>query len=403
MMDDQRPFRGQPNGVSSFFPTKDKMLKAALLGFLGLVNADAAVTGNCLTQRIDFTDPSRFPQLTRVFALDGIQSNRDITELDTSRYDFTIDYFSNQVRLMQGGGVNLTISDNPRTENPDAPRLSTTRFMLYGKVTARLRAVPIPGVVTTFVTLGPNLPDAGLDLSRSDPRSGDEIDWELLGNAPNEAQTNIFYRGIKEFAVRGNSHPVSNGIAQPHTYTIDWKRDRIEFYLDDQLVRTYAKNDPAANSAQFPNRRFYPDRPGKVQFAVWSERQNSWAGGAPRWPAGSKSASAIYEWVEIQCYDDNDKPVPKWPLNNNPDAKPSAKDQPTHIVGGVIPARAGPGGESLSSDSSVIVLPDGTVVVPAGPSIPPIEGLPDPFNRREASSASQTFHWVILSCLLLYL
>jgi hypothetical protein len=32
-----------------------------------------------------------------------------------------------------------------------------------------------------------------------------------------------------------------------------------------------------------------------------------------RWPADVSRVSAVYENIEIQCYDPADKPVPNWP------------------------------------------------------------------------------------------
>lgn len=145
--------------------------------------------GNCLTQRIDFTDRSR------LFALDGLDAMRNIPDLDVSRYDATIDYGTQLVKVLPQGGIELTIKENDPSKNPDAPRISTTRFMLYGKITAVLRAPAVPGVVTTFITMGPNLPDPELDLSKTDKQGGDEIDWEIVGGDKFNVQSNIFYRG----------------------------------------------------------------------------------------------------------------------------------------------------------------------------------------------------------------
>jgi hypothetical protein len=79
-----------------------------------------------------------------------------------------------------------------------------------------------------------------------------------------------------------------------------------------------------------------------VQLALWSDRNNQWAGGAPQWPAGSQSATAFYQYIDIQCYNDRDQPVPKWPLENNPDYKPTIQNQPVRGVNGKIPDTAGP-------------------------------------------------------------
>jgi beta-glucanase (GH16 family) len=205
-----------------------------------------------------------------------------------------------------------------------------------------MKAPTIPGIVSTFILMGPNLPDAGLDLSNTDPQGGDEIDWEIVGGDPKNAQSNIFYRGYREFAIRGGIHPVPSGVDASQKYTIDWRSDRIIFLINDQVQRTYYKNSTEADSEYVPNRRFFPDRAGKVQFALWSEATNAWAGGAAKWPLGVNSTNAKFEYIDIQCYNDKDQPVPKWPLQNNPDMKPTIKFQPTQGVSAKIPPEAGP-------------------------------------------------------------
>jgi beta-glucanase (GH16 family) len=297
----------------------------------------AEYQGNCLTQRLDFKDPSR------IFALDGMDAMRNIKELDTARYDFTIDYFKNQVKMMPEGGVELSISKPAdATKNPDAPRLSTTRFMLRGKISAYLKAPAIKGVVTTFIAMGPNLPDSELDLSKTDKNGGDEIDWEIVGGAPTEAQSNIFYRGFKEYAIRGGVAKVDS-IENFHKYTIDWKKEEIQFLIDDVLVRTYFKNSTQADSVESKTRRFFPDRATKVQFALWSEATNAWAGGAAVFPPGTNTAVAQFQYVDIQCYDDNDQPVPQWPLTDlNPPFKATISNQPVQGVNGKVSLEAGP-------------------------------------------------------------
>lgn len=288
--------------------------------------------GNCLTQKIDFTDPSR------IFAMDGLPSLTDIKELDTARYDFTIDYETDKVELSGAGGVTLRLqnSADPKNINALAPRMSTTRFIRYGKFSAMLSAPAIKGIVTTFVGMGPNLPDSSLDLSKTDPRSGDEIDWEIVGGDPINAQSNIFYRGFKDYALRGGKHPVR--VTEKHLYTIDWKRESIAFLIDNKLVRTYYKNQSTANPTreQDPSQlhRFFPNRAMKVQFALWSEITNAWAGGIPEFPPGQNSATATYDFVDIQCYNDKDEPVPQWPLTNNPARRDSLPNQPTRGING---------------------------------------------------------------------
>jgi len=254
------------------------------------------------------------------------------------------------------GGVEMIITQNPDpNKNAQAPRLSTTRYVRYGRFSAYFRAPAVKGVITTFVGMGPNLPDGSLNLQGTDPNSGDELDWEIVGGDPSNAQSNVFYRGFKDFGVRGGLHPVD--FTEKHLYTIDWRRDRVTWLLDNRVVRTYLRNSTAANMsrAQDPTqaKRFYPDRAMKIQFALWSDLNNTWAGGRPEFPAGTNSASAVYDYVDIQCYDDNDSPVPMWPMTNNVPRKASIQFQPTQTVNGAIPAPAGPNWQGeLNPDGS---------------------------------------------------
>lgn len=155
-------------------------------------------------------------------------------------------------------------------------------------------------------------------------------------------QSNIFYRGIKEFGVRGREHFIDKPINTEHKYTIDWNKDRIQFLIDNVIVRTYRKDGPEAISP-IQRKVFYPNRPMKVQFALWSDPNNAWAGGAIKWPPGVEQVTAEYRRLEIQCYDDDNKFVSKWPLANNPDYRDTLQFQPIRQKDGRIPKEARPG------------------------------------------------------------
>ncbi len=318
----------------------------AILAFsAGQVNGQADKEGNCLTQRIDFSDPNRF-----FFMNDLPIPIKDIKEVDVSRYDMTVDYTVPGQKAINGGKGYLHIAKKPAGGNPQGTRLSTTRFLKYGKVSASLKSIAVPGVVNTFITAGPFIAD---ESNRSVPASnlatetGDEIDWEILGKDPRQATNNVFYRGIKEYSKHDAIVPVPKGVDQTLVYGIEWKKDQIVFTIDDKVVRTYNRNGTEANSQFLPNTRFFPDRPQKVQLAVWSEASNAWAGGPVQWPSGTSQLSATIDFIDIICYDDNMKPVPKWPLNA-PDRKATEAGQPTSVSGSTFPSEAGPiqGGKS---------------------------------------------------------
>jgi beta-glucanase (GH16 family) len=95
---------------------------------------------------------------------------------------------------------------------------------------------------------------------------GDEIDMEIVGKNPNQFESNVFYKGIKEFNVHGGAHPVNNGVASFHEYTFDWKSDSLTWSLDGKVVRTL--NRETSLSPMTPKgERWFPSTPSQIQMA----------------------------------------------------------------------------------------------------------------------------------------
>ncbi|KAJ3270359.1 hypothetical protein HDV01_007884 [Terramyces sp. JEL0728] len=372
-----------------------KQFSLILLSLVAAQNStnsnDPQYTGSCLTTKYNITD------MSRIFGLENIPALANIKGLDVGRYDFTVDYNTHLVNVTSEG-LQLTIQKNG-DDNPSAPRVSTTRFIHYGKISVTMKAPAISGIVTTFIGMGPQLPDARFDLSKANPDGGDEIDWEILGKDPNNIETNIFYRGFQELGARGGYHAVQGGVAQFHKYSIDYQKDHITWSIDDVAVRTYKITDPTAlNSPNTHGIPFFPDRAMKVQFSLWSDKTNTWAGGAPAWPAGTTSAVAVYKDIEIQCYDNNMKPVPKWPLGpQNPDYTPTAPGQPTIAVSGAIPPQAGVGGQNLTQSTTNSTTSPSVTGTSAGSAA---SSYPTP---QASSSVSLSFCSGLLALLLVNL
>jgi beta-glucanase (GH16 family) len=168
--------------------------------------------------------------------------------------DWVVDY-----GLTTGPAANLVLDNGKailnlvKTNGATAQgiRLSSTRWIKYAKITARLKAISAPGAVTTFITMSTR---------------GDEIDMEIVGKNPNQFESNVFYKGIKEFNVHGGAHPVNNGVASFHEYTFDWKSDSLTWSLDGKVVRTL--NRETSISPMTPKgERWFPSTPSQIQMA----------------------------------------------------------------------------------------------------------------------------------------
>jgi beta-glucanase (GH16 family) len=185
--------------------------------------------------------------------------------------------------------------------------MSSTRYIKYGKISAKLAAIPVPGVVTTFITMSP---------------TKDEIDFEFVGSDQNEIQTNVFYKGIVEYNVHNTKEPISSNIALPHVYEIDWTSETLKWSVDGKLVHNITR-ETSISPMTPPGERWFPNTPSQIQIAVWDggsspdEGTSKWAGGPIPW--GSETAFVSrFEWIDIQCYNDKNEIVPSWPPVQNP-------------------------------------------------------------------------------------
>ncbi|KAL2913630.1 hypothetical protein HK105_202759 [Polyrhizophydium stewartii] len=260
-------------------------------------------TGDCVTQRLRF-------DAGRVFDLAGTDSRR--FTVDRTQFDFTKDYGA--VAIAQGTAV-LSLVGSSATPAGGAlgARLSTTRYMLYGRITARLTPAVDPGVVSTFITWS--------DFQNTLPSGEiiqDEIDWEIVGKNPAKPETNLFTGKASDYERNSHGGPIAGNITvgEPHDFFIDWKPDRIEWGVDGVVHRTQLKSQSvAADPSHLPPGAFwFSETPSRVQLSVWDGSggaQQVWAGGPIAW-GDRPQISVPFEWVDIQCYDSAGSPVPRW-------------------------------------------------------------------------------------------
>ena len=124
---------------------------ALCLAVLSLANAQRSSkeVGNCVTGKINF-NPKRI-----------LNNQANSSVIDEKRFDMTIDYGASNV-LIGPDGLNIFLTKKADGTVAQGTRMSTTRYILYGKVSVEMTAIPVPGIVVTFITM-------------SDRR--DEINW----------------------------------------------------------------------------------------------------------------------------------------------------------------------------------------------------------------------------------
>lgn len=149
--------------------------------------------------------------------------------------------------------------------------LSSTVYMWYGNVKARVKTSRGKGVVTAFILF-------------SDVQ--DEIDYEWVGNNLEQTQTNFYSLGNPTYTNGGNSS-MTNSYDNFHEYEIDWTPDQINWIIDGDVKRTKKRSDTWNATSQSWD---FPQTPSRVQFSLWpaGDPKNppgtvNWAGGYIDW------------------------------------------------------------------------------------------------------------------------
>lgn len=149
----------------------------------------------------------------------------------------------------------------------DSVLAKTGFYIFYGRVEAIIQAAPGQGVVSSINLLSDDL---------------DEIDWELMGGMPDEAHNNYYGKGDRNQS-HGESPALTNVIGEYHNYTIDWSEEELQFWLDDEKVRTVKAGEPG----------LYPQTPAVINLSLWAggdpdnaEGVIEWAGGETDYDAG---------------------------------------------------------------------------------------------------------------------
>lgn len=191
------------------------------------------------------------------------------TALGVSNYSINLikDVPSTRVWTRTAGSIGST--DNGATfvvnRQGDAPTVQSKFHIFFGTVEVIMRAAAGQGIVSSIVLQSDDL---------------DEIDWEWIGGNNSYVQTNYFGKGNTTTYDRAIWHPVKNVQGDFHNYTTDWSPEKIDFYIDGNVVRTLKYGE--ANGGHN-----FPQTPCDVRLGIWAGGQQGnnnytveWAGGA---------------------------------------------------------------------------------------------------------------------------
>jgi len=247
---------------------------AALLSVVGLATAQTSTDCNPLAKTCP-NDPAVGGTYTYDFTkTNGKPDDWSYAEGTTIEYDST-------------NGAIFYVN-----QTGNAPVMEHDKYIMFGKITAVMRAAPGHGIVSSFILESDDL---------------DEIDLEWIGSQNSAVQSNFFGKGNTTTYDRGGTHAVTDPVGTFQTYTIEWTKDQITWSIGTTAVRTLAFADPKALGGQN-----YPQTPMKVRMGNWigcasvaaetdpkTEGTCQWADGAASLPG---SYAMYVQSVTIQDY-----------------------------------------------------------------------------------------------------
>jgi beta-glucanase (GH16 family) len=154
-------------------------------------------------------------------------------------------------------------------KHKDSVLVKTGFYIFYGRVEAILQAAPGQGIISSMNLLSDDL---------------DEIDWELLGGKHDTASTNWYGKGDRNQS-NGFDPALENAVGEFHNYTLVWTEEELQFWLDDEKVRTVDAGTGEPGT--------YPQTPCQINLSLWAggDPENEqgvidWAGGETDYDAG---------------------------------------------------------------------------------------------------------------------
>lgn len=239
----------------------------------------------------------------------------------------------------------------------DAPTIQSNKWIFFGKIDVTLRACTGQGVVTSFVLQSDDL---------------DEIDWEWLGGDTTQVQTNYFGKGDTTTYDRGAYHPVSSPQDEFHTYTIDWTKEYVKWYIDGDLVRTLLYSD-AKDGTRFPQ------TPMQIKLGTWVAGRKDAPEGTVEWAGGYTDFSsgpflAYYKSISIQDYSNGVEGAQFYSWSEGSDGSYGSINvltegeahSSTSSVASSASTGTGSNGSSTKSDSSKTTLSTATITSAGG-------------------------------------
>ncbi|KAJ5768393.1 hypothetical protein N7533_000976 [Penicillium manginii] len=216
----------------------------------------AALAGSAAAQTHSDCDPTK---------RDGCPADSALGTEHTWYFNETLD---STIWNMSTGSINYVDDGAEFTiEAVNASTLLQSNFYIFfGVVESWVKMAKGAGIVSSVVLESDDL---------------DEIDWEWVGYNTSSVQTNFFGKGNDSTFDRGAFHNVANADSEFHNYTTYWDQYKLEWYIDNELVRTLKYDDKGTLGG-----KNYPQTPCRVKVSNWPAGTKEAAQGTVDWAGG---------------------------------------------------------------------------------------------------------------------
>lgn len=198
---------------------------------------------------------------------------------------------NNELQYYTSRSENVTVTNGvlritARKENYNGMAYTSTRMLSKGKFQFKYGRVEISAKLPEGIGTWPALWMLGSNFDQVSWPACGEIDiMEHLGRDPNVIHGTFHYPGRFGGNANSGSLRIQNASTEFHKYSVDWRADKIQIFVDDQLIHTLT------NSADLPfNQEFF--------LIVNLAMGGNWPG-----PVDPAVTSAVFEVDYIRVYE----------------------------------------------------------------------------------------------------
>lgn len=207
---------------------------------------------NFTTDNTGFSTPSTYPGMTLVWsdefsgsAIDASAWNFEIGNGSGGWGNNELEYYTNSSKNAFVSNGNLIIEARKEAIggfNYSSARMTTQgkKTFTYGRVDIRAKLPKGKGIWPALWMLGSNINTVGW------PASGEIDIMELLGHEPAKSYGTLHYGASSaSHGSKGTSYTLSSGSfnEQFHVFSMEWKQDQIQLFVDNNLFLTVNKAD----------------------------------------------------------------------------------------------------------------------------------------------------------------